>query len=66
MSKFQFRIEMKDGQAQRIVDADSREVDDIGGWLIFYRNPSIGGGGVECWRTRIDSIVSMETVRTKS
>lgn len=55
-----FIVEMKHGQDQRHVDADSYTFDDAGGWLIFYRHPA-QGGKVEYWRARLDSVVAMET-----
>ena len=62
-TKFQFKVEMKFGQDQRIVDADSFSAE--GDWLVFFRNPA-RGGKEEYWRTRLDCVVSMETKRMES
>lgn len=58
----EFRLEMRHGQEQRIVKADSFNAATPDGWMIFYRKPP-QGGTVEYWRVRIDCVVSMETVR---
>lgn len=58
----EFRLEMKHGQSQRIVEADRFISETASGWLIFYRKPP-QGSIEEYWRARLDSVVSMETVR---
>jgi hypothetical protein len=48
---------MKYGQDLRIIEADSFFNDAPGGWIIFNRD------GQEYWRARLDSVVSMETIK---
>lgn len=60
-----FRVEMKHGQDQRVIEADSYDPGDAFGWMVFYRRPP-QGGTQEYWRVRLDCIVSMETVRSGS
>jgi hypothetical protein len=55
-----FNVEMRYGQDIRLVEADSVDINDETGWLIFYRNPPQGGQR-EYWRVRCDAVVSMET-----
>jgi hypothetical protein len=56
-----FKIEMKVGQEQRLVDADRFSATTEEGWIIFYRKPPTGGI-VEYWRARLEHVVSMETI----
>jgi hypothetical protein len=62
MANFRFRVEMRVGQDQRVIEADSFTSDDQ--WMIFYRNPP-QGGKVEYWRVRMDVVASMETQRAE-
>lgn len=55
-----FKLEMRTGQDQRLVEADQwAQADD---WMIFYRLPP-EGGRKEYWRVRLADVVSMETKR---
>jgi hypothetical protein len=54
-----FKLEMRVGQDQRVVEADSRT--EEGDWFVFYRRPATGGT-VEYWRVKQADIISMETV----
>lgn len=55
----QFRVEMSEGQSQRLVDADTMSTAD--GWLIFHRKPP-GSTASEYWRVALRCVVSVETV----
>jgi len=55
-----YRIEMTQGQDQRLIEADSWREDD--NWLVFYRKPS-QGGIVEYWRAQSKFVVCIETVK---
>jgi len=57
-----FRIEVKYGQPQRMVEADT--FCEVDGWLIFYRKPPTGGTQ-EYWRVRLEGILAMETVSSQ-
>jgi len=58
-----FKIEMKHGQDQRIVEADGFRSDTESGWLIFYSNPAVGGQRREYWRARLEHVVCVESGR---
>ena len=58
MTDFIYRLEVKHGQDQRQVDADSWAEEE--GWMVFYRKPPEGGRR-EYWRVRLDCVVAMET-----
>lgn len=53
-----FRLEMRVGQDFRQVEADGFE--QTGSWLIFYRQPAIGGRPREYWRVQQSDVISME------
>lgn len=59
-TKFSFRVEMKHGQDIRHVDADC--FSEEGEWLVFHRKPPVGGTR-EYWRLRLESVVSIETIK---
>lgn len=54
-----YRLEMLHGQDMRTVQADTFVIHE--NWLVFHRRPAMGGSR-EYWRTRIDCVVSVETV----
>lgn len=54
-----FRLEMRSGQDMREVDADKWS--EIEGWLVFYRQPAVGGFIREYWRVQRSDVISMET-----
>lgn len=58
--KFQFIVETEE-HGSRQIEADSFEERD--GWLIFRRDPATGGSALECWRVRVEKVVSLETKR---
>ncbi|MBB6424965.1 hypothetical protein [Sphingopyxis sp. JAI128] len=57
--KHRFRLEMRIGQDQRQIDADSYAFSDC--WMIFYRGNPQGGQPKEFWRVKTDDVVCMET-----
>lgn len=54
----EWKVEMRVGQDQRIVEADSLAERD--GWFIFYRRPPTGGQ-TEYWRVWQTDVISIET-----
>ena len=54
-----FQLELRVGQDQRQVEADSWSQEND--WMIFYRLPPQGGPRTEYWRVRLSDVVCMET-----
>ena len=54
-----YRLELRDGQPDREVKADTFMEET--GWLIFSRYPATGGTSREFFRIRLAEVLTMET-----